>query len=210
VKPQIKPKDTWLFISILFLIIFNIRKISVFYSSFFGAYFFLKERNKNLVLVACNRNDATPLVKSPPASTSTLYPNLKMSASLLLICILLCPLITLANSDTDYETFNNESNHTDESCIEGFSCVSNGTQQIELLGTNSPQNSISIEKELWDTQNPLCSNDLTCSSLPAECITCNFNYTCVYGKPLNVTCRAIHKCQVQKAGSLKFNNLLLP
>lgn len=155
---------------------------------------------------------AARLVKSPPASTSTLYLNLKMSASLLFFCILLFPLIRLANSDTDYETFNNESNHTDESCIEGFSCVSNGTQQIELLGgaTNSPHNSISVEKELWDTPNPLCSNDLPCSLLPAECITCNFNYTCVYGKPLNVTCRAIHKCQVRKAESLKFNNLLLP
>ena len=73
----------------------------------------------------------------------------------ILLCFILFPLISLVNSDSDYETFNNESNHTDESCIEGLPCESNGAQQFGLIGgtSTSSLNSISEkEKEFWDIE----------------------------------------------------------
>lgn len=36
----------------------------------------------------------------------------------------------------------------------------------------------------------LCSIGLNCSELPAVCITCNFNYSCIYGQMQSVTCDA--------------------
>lgn len=36
----------------------------------------------------------------------------------------------------------------------------------------------------------LCSTGGNCSELPAACITCNFNYSCIYGQMQSVTCDA--------------------
>lgn len=41
-----------------------------------------------------------------------------------------------------------------------------------------------------------CPVDAKCHELPAKCLVCKFNYTCVYGELLNVTCKAIPKCEV--------------
>lgn len=37
--------------------------------------------------------------------------------------------------------------------------------------------------------------DWECSKLPYPCINCEFNNSCVYGKPVNVTCSALENVQ---------------
>ncbi|KAA0193371.1 hypothetical protein HAZT_HAZT000809 [Hyalella azteca] len=40
-----------------------------------------------------------------------------------------------------------------------------------------------------------------CSDLPADCLLCNFNCTCVYGEKLNVTCRPKPKVSCTPGGT---------
>lgn len=53
-----------------------------------------------------------------------------------------------------------------------------------------------IQQQLSDIS--LCSIGVNCSELPAACITCNFNYSCIYGQMQSVTCdaRANVQCHV--------------
>lgn len=45
-----------------------------------------------------------------------------------------------------------------------------------------------------------CPDGVPCSDLGASCIQCKFNYSCVYGKDVEVQCKAIRsiKCTVSK------------
>ena len=45
-----------------------------------------------------------------------------------------------------------------------------------------------------------CPSDMSCSALPADCVQCDFNCTCVYGQRLNVTCKPRPKVQCQQVG----------
>ena len=43
-----------------------------------------------------------------------------------------------------------------------------------------------------------CPTSLECSELPAHCLSCTFNETCVYGRPYNVTCTTTTDCIGEK------------
>lgn len=58
---------------------------------------------------------------------------------------------------------------------------------------------ISSEKEMsWETSNSLCPVGMACHLLPVDCMICKFNFTCVYGGLVNVTCQAIPQCEGPK------------
>ncbi|XP_053573523.1 TM2 domain-containing protein 3 [Bombina bombina] len=66
-----------------------------------------------------------------------------------------------------------------------------------LSSTISPKN-----KNIETTETPeylaKCPSNGLCSRLPSDCITCNHNYSCIYGKPITFDCMA-------KAGVLCFD-----
>ncbi|KAJ6640239.1 TM2 domain-containing protein almondex, partial [Pseudolycoriella hygida] len=53
----------------------------------------------------------------------------------------------------------------------------------------------------------LCSIGVNCNELPAACITCQFNYSCIYGQMQSVTCDA--RPNVQCHGEREFKRSLL-
>lgn len=61
--------------------------------------------------------------------------------------------------------------------------------------TTASNNNSSGETDLSDLQ---CPDGVSCSDLGASCIQCKFNYSCIYGKDVEVQCRAISsiKCTV--------------
>lgn len=83
-------------------------------------------------------------------------------------------------------------------CITRNSDTENNTDvhTSRLLSEDGFYNFASTEKQTKDFEDLRCSSNLPCSSLPAECILCKFNYTCVYGQALNVTCNATSRCKV--------------
>ena len=52
-----------------------------------------------------------------------------------------------------------------------------------------------------------CPDGVKCSDLGASCIQCEFNYSCIYGKDVEVQCKAISaiKCTVSEPYSIICN-----
>ena len=115
-------------------------------------------------------------------------------------------------------TTSSENNHSDKTvCVEGR-CTVDGQhgRTNSVVSTSVSSSSVTDDMAnslphqdshtygvpaeiVWpETVNPhQCPFDIPCSSLDADCIVCDFNYTCVYGNIVNVTCKAIHsKCEV--------------
>ena len=46
-----------------------------------------------------------------------------------------------------------------------------------------------------------CPFNSTCSDLPANCFDCDYNYTCVYGSNVSVTCTVKDQLKCQVSGS---------
>jgi len=140
---------------------------------------------------------------------------------LLLLLILLTNTNCNVSSDDQNLTNNSESNQTDDVCS-GSVCertgvlderVSNsststsvegdGTREIDgdFSSSDSSQNHKTFAEDVRWTEppsHPRCQENAVCSELEAECLLCDFNTSCVYGKSLNVTCRAIYKCEVMQ------------
>ncbi|XP_061203526.1 TM2 domain-containing protein 3 [Neopsephotus bourkii] len=61
-------------------------------------------------------------------------------------------------------------------------------KSLTLTSTNTP-----YFKEAESTEIPSyvtkCPSNGLCSRLPADCMTCNTNYSCIYGKPATFDCR---------------------
>ncbi|KAG8229742.1 hypothetical protein J437_LFUL007917 [Ladona fulva] len=55
---------------------------------------------------------------------------------------------------------------------------------------NSSETSIPVT----NTDESNCPSGLECHKLGDNCISCDYNYTCVYGEKVNVTCQAISNC----------------
>lgn len=51
-----------------------------------------------------------------------------------------------------------------------------------------------LKQQLADLS--LCPSDMECKNLPFPCIKCNFNYSCIYGKEMQVTCNSNVACNV--------------
>jgi hypothetical protein len=85
-------------------------------------------------------------------------------------------------------------NHTDEdrSCAAGEDCSTNAVQitptSYEKIEEPS-QDSHTLNNQPIKT-NHMCPSGLECHMLPIDCISCNFNLSCVYGLPVNVSCSA--------------------
>ncbi len=138
---------------------------------------------------------------------------------LLLLLILLTNTNCNVSSDDQNLTNNSESNQTDDVCS-GSVCertgvlderVSNSSTSTSVEGdgpreidgdfssSDSSQNHKTFAEDVRWTEppsHPRCQENAVCSELEAECLLCDFNTSCVYGKSLNVTCRAIYKCEV--------------
>ena len=69
---------------------------------------------------------------------------------------------------------------------------------ISATKTTASRNISSGDTDLSDLQ---CPDGAPCSDLGASCIQCEFNYSCIYGKDVEVQCKAISsiKCTVSKA-----------
>ncbi|KAK8777109.1 hypothetical protein V5799_029548 [Amblyomma americanum] len=52
-----------------------------------------------------------------------------------------------------------------------------------------PQQQLQAGLLVQDAGYVTCPSDVPCNRLNAECLTCDFNYTCVYGEELTVMCR---------------------
>lgn len=104
-----------------------------------------------------------------------------------------------------------ESAHLDEITVETeLSCVGdtcNTSNDDGLNITEAPSSTylseeetysvVSTENQARDFKDSPCSTDSPCSSLPAECLFCKFNYTCIYGQTLNVSCVTASRCKVR-------------
>ena len=95
------------------------------------------------------------------------------------------------------EIINKEENTTD---IENeFSSSTLDAKMVEVTVGREISNSIS-----WEITNSFCPVDMACNSLPVECLNCKFNFTCVYGEIVNVSCQAIpKKCEASTKNPLK-------
>jgi hypothetical protein len=118
---------------------------------------------------------------------------------LLLLCLLLCS-IPIKTTDE----FNNSStnNQTEEACLQE-SCETipkeDNVTDVGLANNFLHEQTIEILNERvipWHISNSICPIDRECHSLPADCIICKFNFTCIYGNLVNVSCQAIPKCDV--------------
>lgn len=119
----------------------------------------------------------------------------------LLFFFILCYFLTSTNSANDVTNFT-KINQTDaESCHEescGTISKELNITEVEDHFTNAVSNNGVSKKEKnthLEIAN-LCPVDAKCHELPANCLVCKFNFTCVYGELLNVTCKSIPKCEV--------------
>lgn len=55
--------------------------------------------------------------------------------------------------------------------------------------------------------NQTCPRNLDCRDLPANCIECTFNQSCVYGQPNNVTCTPLEEAVCE--GEQEFNRTFI-
>lgn len=64
-----------------------------------------------------------------------------------------------------------------------------------------PQQELESRPLVRDPGHESCPSDVPCSRLNAECLTCKFNYSCVYGEEVAVMCQPKHgiKC-VDRSG----------
>lgn len=79
-----------------------------------------------------------------------------------------------------------------------------GLSSVSPTKTTVTKNNSSGDIDSSDLQ---CPDGVPCSDLGASCIQCEFNYSCVYGKDVEVQCKAIRsiKCTVSKRYSINFN-----
>lgn len=97
----------------------------------------------------------------------------------------------------------NVKNQTDDTCMQTSSCeTTNREENSTEFAAGTSVNILSRNDEftdLWDTPTHVCPVDKKCHELPADCLVCTFNLTCVYGEFLNVSCHAVPKCEVKKS-----------
>lgn len=62
--------------------------------------------------------------------------------------------------------------------------------KVQLQKNNSGDLPIEIVKN--QTEISSCPTDVECNTLPFPCIKCNYDYSCIYGKDINVTCERIN------------------
>ncbi|KAI9564334.1 hypothetical protein GHT06_008072 [Daphnia sinensis] len=94
-------------------------------------------------------------------------------------------------------------NQTEEACLqESCEAMTKGNITDVDSGNIYPYEQtieISSEKEIsHENTNSLCPVGISCHLLPVDCMICKFNFTCVYGGLVNVTCQAIPQCEGPK------------
>ena len=90
------------------------------------------------------------------------------------------------------------------------------TNPTSSMATNAPVSGAhtAYADLLTMKSNPLCRAETECDKLPVDCIVCSFNYSCVYGRPLNVSCQVASDidCKVRSdsisCSLLSSNNLM--
>jgi len=58
------------------------------------------------------------------------------------------------------------------------------------------RNKLVIESALFQAGKSECPSDVECFKLGGPCIQCEFNESCIYGSPVNVSCTPIGNCTV--------------
>lgn len=82
------------------------------------------------------------------------------------------------------------------------------SQSAASLSSVSPTKTTAIKNNSSgdiDWSDLQCPDGVRCRDLGASCIQCEFNYSCIYGKDVEVQCKAISsiKCTVSKRYSIK-------
>lgn len=79
-----------------------------------------------------------------------------------------------------------------EKLIDTTSESDNVTKETEFSVTTSPATTVAADttNDTWPGYVKFCPSNVACDRLSAECINCDFNETCVYGKNTSVVCRA--------------------
>ena len=66
---------------------------------------------------------------------------------------------------------------------------------VRLATTQSGDGS--LETDIFNEfDNSSCPLNQSCTELSADCITCNFSTSCLYGRETNVTCEPLVACEV--------------
>lgn len=118
----------------------------------------------------------------------------------LLLCLIVCFIPIPIKTADDFVNLS-AINQTEEACLQE-SCetmTKENTTDVDSGNAYPYEQTIEIssEKEIsWETSNALCPTRMACHLLPVDCMICKFNFTCVYGGFVNVTCQAIPKCEV--------------
>lgn len=95
-------------------------------------------------------------------------------------------------ASNEIESFSEKSNSSEENCQDG-TCKEIPDVNYTIENTNldiSSSEDSPIFAYAEETFHSSCPENLSCEELPAECITCQFDFSCVYGQTLNVTCKA--------------------
>merc|ERR1712136_627162 len=120
--------------------------------------------------------------------------------------LLLFTLIVIWNNVAcnEIESFNEKSNATEEDCLDG-ACREIIDVNYTIDNTNleiSSSEDSPIFGNVDETIHVSCPENLSCEELPAECLTCQYNFSCIYGQMLNITCKA--KTTIKCTGSKNF------
>lgn len=95
-------------------------------------------------------------------------------------------------ASNEIESSNEKSNITEENCQDG-TCKEiidvNYTIENSNLEISSSED-VPMFASVEETFYPSCPENLSCGELPAECISCQFDFSCIYGHELNVSCKA--------------------
>lgn len=78
--------------------------------------------------------------------------------------------------------------------------------RVESLKIINPNNGTTTTTTFTPPDYSNCPSDLECSDLIFPCMTCTYNYSCIYGKEVNATCEA--NLGVNCTGERKFQRLM--
>ena len=137
-----------------------------------------------------------------------------MSNNVKKLTLLFCLMVSSFSIKTADEFINSSTNNqTEEACLqescETISKEDNVTEDLDVVNNFLHGQTIEISNERvipWQISNS-CPVGMECHLLPADCILCKFNFTCVYGNSVNVSCQAISKCEVG-INKIKLNVIL--
>ncbi|XP_046403444.1 TM2 domain-containing protein almondex [Ischnura elegans] len=69
-----------------------------------------------------------------------------------------------------------------------------GEDEVDLKDSREKNGSDILSSSLSSAEEHNCPTDVECYKLGDQCVSCDYNYSCVYGEKMNVTCHARVDC----------------